>query len=318
MNRQFTNNLLAYLSSMRLYAAPVSVAAGIIGLVNYPAANLVRLIIILAVLFFGWGINQVVNDYLGQKEDLHNAPKRPLVSGQLNLNFAVWLSASLFILGLILSFILNPRSCLIYVFVFLLNIIYQKKKHLPLLGNIIFGLLLAPCVYYAAICANPQNTFSIFLNSRIAAMSILVWQINFLLCFYSDFKDYQGDKKADIKTFVVALGTQKASIIGLLLLSIPFSCFFYFSLIANQTGINPFSLMLIIAAGIMLFYQAIVFIILPAQQKEITNLKWFSLGVIIFETAIAALVSPRLALLTGVISFILAELIFLLNKKYLA
>ncbi|MBI4706815.1 MAG: UbiA family prenyltransferase [Candidatus Omnitrophica bacterium] len=292
MKREIIKNILAYLSSMRLYAAPISVIVGLIGVVNFWPVNTARTIIILVILFFGWGVNQVVNDCLGQKEDTHNAPRRPLITGMLNLKFAIWLSMWLFIFGLIITFFLNPRACLIYIFIFLLNIAYQQKKHLPLLGNIIFGLLLAPCVYYAGLCANPKNTFAIFLDPRLAAMAILIWQINFLLCFYSDFKDYAGDKLAGIRTFVVALGAKKASVVGLLLLSAPFSSFLYFSQVNAIAKINPPALMLLISSGITLFYQAIIFITSPAQQKSIVNLKWFILGVVFFETAVLLLVLP--------------------------
>ena len=35
-------------------------------------------------LFLSWGINQIINDYLGLKEDRVNAPNRPMVTGELD------------------------------------------------------------------------------------------------------------------------------------------------------------------------------------------------------------------------------------------
>ena len=76
----------AYLKSMRLYYSFVTGMAGWIGVAYYEllASNhsehtieiipsQEKKIVILIMLFLGWGVNQIINDYLGLKEDRINA-----------------------------------------------------------------------------------------------------------------------------------------------------------------------------------------------------------------------------------------------------
>ena len=80
----------AYIQSMRLYYAFVTGIAGWIGMAFYeyiakssfqtvelvPAAEKKALVLIM--LFLSWGMNQIINDYLGLKEDKVNAPMRSM------------------------------------------------------------------------------------------------------------------------------------------------------------------------------------------------------------------------------------------------
>jgi geranylgeranylglycerol-phosphate geranylgeranyltransferase len=93
--------LRAYVKSMRLYYSFVTGIAGWIGVSYYEyiattegprgTSGMIKTIerptpddqkvVILVILFLAWGINQIINDFLGQKEDRINAPERPMVSG---------------------------------------------------------------------------------------------------------------------------------------------------------------------------------------------------------------------------------------------
>src|SRR5512143_3082140 len=76
----------AYVRSMRLYYSFVTGIAGWLGVAYYeylaanPAFRTVEVapapekkLIILLILFLSWGVNQIINDYLGLTEDRINA-----------------------------------------------------------------------------------------------------------------------------------------------------------------------------------------------------------------------------------------------------
>ena len=171
---------------MRWHGALIATMAGWLGIISSGAElNVAKIILILTVLCVGWGVNQVINDYLGLKEDSFNAPSRPMASGALNSRFALIVSAILFTTGLLISYALNPETVILYLFVFALNIIYEPLKRIPLVGNIIFGLLIAPCLYYGATCASQNRLAAILSDAYLARLAILVWLINTALCFIS-------------------------------------------------------------------------------------------------------------------------------------
>ena len=98
----------AYVKSMRLYYSFVTGIAGWIGVAYYEflvksasehsieiAPTPEKKLVILFLLFLSWGINQIINDYLGLKEDRINAPDRPMVTGELNPKWALLLSIGL-------------------------------------------------------------------------------------------------------------------------------------------------------------------------------------------------------------------------------
>ena len=75
-----TRFIACYIRSMRLYYAFITGISGWIGVAFYhflfpDRADAWRSALILCLLFLSWGINQIINDYLGLKEDRINAPQ---------------------------------------------------------------------------------------------------------------------------------------------------------------------------------------------------------------------------------------------------
>jgi geranylgeranylglycerol-phosphate geranylgeranyltransferase len=175
---------------MRSYLFFISGMAGWLGIIfSGTDSSVGRTTAILSVVFIGWGVNQVINDLLGLKEDKINAPHRPLVTGELPVRQAVMLSIIFFILGGFTTFLLNPKALTLFLSVFILNIIYEYSKEIPLLGNIIFGLLIAPCVYYGAMCTNNKG-LEILLDKDLTFLAISVVLINFIVAFFTYYKDF--------------------------------------------------------------------------------------------------------------------------------
>ena len=214
-----TGFVSAYVASMRLYYAFVTGIAGWIGVSFYTFCGPVpvtywRQALLLAMLFLSWGINQIVNDYLGLPEDRLNAPHRPMVTGALPPGPALGVSGVLLLGVLLLSYWLNPWSVLPVVIGVLLNVVYEYAKAWSLAGNAVFGLSIAMCTAYGFLAAGPLPS-PVFTTNRVSAF-FLVALLNGLMTYYTYFKDYRGDRRAGKRTFVVAHGLAVARYAGIL------------------------------------------------------------------------------------------------------
>jgi geranylgeranylglycerol-phosphate geranylgeranyltransferase len=218
----------AYIQSMRLYYGFITGIAGWIGVSFYTfcepdQTNRSRNILLLAMLFLSWGINQIVNDFQGLPEDRINAPNRPMVTGELSPIPALAVSGILMLGVVAVSWFLNPLSIIPVILGAGLNILYGHAKRWSLLGNVIFGLSIAMCTAYGFLAAGPTPT-PLFNSNRISVL-ILVALMNGLMTFYTYFKDYRGDKRAGVKTFIVRHGPRVARYAGLVGALLPIGFF---------------------------------------------------------------------------------------------
>lgn len=218
----------AYVKSMRLYYAFITGISGWIGVSFYAffmpeQVSQTRNILLLAMLFLSWGINQIINDYQGLPEDRINAPNRPMVTGELRPIPALIVSGVLMTGVVAVSWFLNPLSTIPVILGVGLNILYSHAKAWSLLGNVIFGLSIAMCTAYGFLAAGPTPTP--LLNTNRISVFILVALINGLMTYYTYFKDYQGDKAAGKKTFVVRYGLEVARYAGLVGALLPIGFF---------------------------------------------------------------------------------------------
>jgi len=224
--------LWAYVKSMRLYYAFITGIAGWIGVSFYgfcmpDHVSYLRNGLILVMLFLSWGINQIVNDFLGLPEDRINAPNRPMVTGELNPAAAMTVSVALVAGVAIITLFLNPWAVLPLVVGVLLNVAYEYAKAWSLMGNVIFGLSIAMCTLYGFLAAGPLPS-PVFTSNRICAF-VLVALLNGLMTYYTYFKDYVGDKAAGKRTFVVKYGLRVARYGGIVGAFLPTAAFFFFN-----------------------------------------------------------------------------------------
>ncbi|MBF0500415.1 MAG: UbiA family prenyltransferase [Candidatus Riflebacteria bacterium] len=236
----------AYIKTMRLYYAFITGIAGWIGVSFYfvlivrdfhreiTAADYWRAALILTILFASWGINQVFNDWLGLPEDRINAPNRPMVTGELNVKWALTLSFSLMGIATIISWFLNPHAVIPIVFGFLLNFVYEYSKAWGLWGNVIFGLMISNCTVYGFLASGP--TPDPFVTSHRLCAVFLVALMNGLMTYYTYFKDYEGDKAAGKKTFIVRYGIETARIAGVFGAFLPTLAFLFFRWMGWYSG----------------------------------------------------------------------------------
>ena len=209
----------AYVKSMRLYYAFITGIAGWIGVSYYhyirpDSIDHGRGAVILVILFLSWGINQIINDYLGLPEDRINAPNRPMVTGELHPGGALAVSGALLAGAGAVSWFLNPWAVAPLALGVLLNVLYEYAKGWSLLGNVVFGFCIAMCTAYGFAAAGPLPE-PLFIRSRVSGV-LLVALLNGLMTYYTYFKDYKGDLAAGKRTFVVKYGINVARYVGVL------------------------------------------------------------------------------------------------------
>ena len=309
---------LYYLRSMRVYLFLLSGTAGWLGIVYSGFEfDLSKTILISLILFVGWGVNQVLNDILGLKEDKINAPHRPLVTGDLSLRFAVIISLVLFVLGIFVTFLLNKYAIWLYLLSFILNYLYEYLKRIPLLGNIVFGLILSTCVFYSAMCLG-GTTFSVIIGIKeILVASYIVFIANFVCVFYTYFKDYEGDKRTGIKTIVVALGREKSSKlnIGFGLIPTLLIPFFIYQL-TPKFSLNWIFLTLIFLYSIINFKVIISFGREYTGKKVYYFQKWSFLSAILYQAIFISIPKPAAGMVLFVASYIAVLWLFGYYKDY--
>ncbi len=230
----------AYIKSMRLYYAFITGIAGWIGVSFYhfcrpEAVDYWRSTVILVMLFLSWGINQIINDYLGLPEDRINAPNRPMVTGELHPKAAIMVSAVLMLGVSVFSYFLNPWAVVPILIGVLLNVLYEYAKAWSLAGNVVFGLSISTCTVYGFLAAGPLCT-PVFTSNRVCTV-ILVALLNSVMTYYTYFKDFHGDRLAGKRTFVVKYGLNVARYAGIVGAFLPTICFVAFT----QSGLLPIS-----------------------------------------------------------------------------
>lgn len=322
--------LKAYVKSMRLYYSFVTGIAGWIGVSFYQyvatsegprgTSEFVRTIevetpdekkiVILVILFLAWGINQIINDFLGRKEDRINAPERPMVTGELNPKWA--LSLSIFLLFgtlLITWFYLEPVAVIPLVIGIILNILYEYAKGYGILGNILFGLMIAMCGLFGFFASGPMEIY--FTKSRISALFFIA-VMNGLMTYYTYFKDFTGDMKAGKKTIVVKYGLEKNRYIAIFASFLPSILFFigYYGFGSFEIELNKTFKILGMLTIFLQIWTGYLYYKNPKGEMTyyslVTNFRACTCG----QTAIIALFNPVLGMMLFLISYVFVGFLF--------
>jgi len=311
---------------MRLYYAFVTGIAGWIGVAFYeyiaespfqtvelvPATE--KKAMILLMLFLSWGINQIINDYLGLQEDRINAPHRPMVTGELNPKKALCLTGIFLIMTLVITYLfLEPIALFPVILGILLNILYEYAKAHGILGNIVFGLMISTCTVYGFLAAGP-TTSPYFTYSRVSVL-ILVVVMNGLMTFYTYFKDFEGDQAAGKRTIIVRLGVEKSRYLAAISSLIPAGIFLliYFNNFIEARVNNIF----LILAGLTLFLElwtGYLYFKNPKGEKTYYSLVANFRACICGQAALIGLFNTELAMLLFLVSYIFVGFIFDLHK----
>ncbi|MDP8023959.1 MAG: UbiA prenyltransferase family protein [Nitrososphaeria archaeon] len=150
--------------------------------------------------------NYILSDLLDIEEDRINNPQRPLASGAVNKNVAVYFITALLAVSLVLGYYVNLKFDLLLIFSFILALIYSGPK------------IRAKSKWWSKLAIAGIGTFidpftvsSITgLSLPVLFMSIIYMLWGFFTLNVGDVLDYEGDKKTGVMTFAVTFGKEKA------------------------------------------------------------------------------------------------------------
>ncbi|MBN2036326.1 MAG: UbiA family prenyltransferase [Chitinispirillaceae bacterium] len=313
----------AYVKSMRLYYSFVTGIAGWIGvayyeyLANNPLERSIetpapaeKKLVILVLLFLSWGINQIINDYLGLKEDRINAPHRPMVTGELHPQAALALSIALIGASAAVTwFYLEPVAIIFLLAGVLLNIAYEWAKGYGMLGNIVFGLMITMAPLFGGYASGP-TTSTVLLPHRVSVL-VLVWVMNALMTYYTYFKDYMGDKAAGKRTLVVSFGLARSRWLSIASAFLPTLLFVFLRISGlHQTPLNSTFIILGALTVFLQVWTGVLYFRFPTGQGAyaslVTNFRACTCG----QAALIGIFNPDLAIWLFIFSYIFVGFLF--------
>jgi len=325
--QEMINFIRNYIKSMRLYYAFVTGIAGWLGMAFYEhiaesqfrtvevVPSVEKKAVILILLFLSWGINQIINDLLGLKEDRINAPHRPMVTGELEPQKALFVSLALMVISMVITWVyLEPIAIIPEILGILLNILYEYAKGHGILGNVVFGLMITMCTAIGFLAAGPTQT-PYFTSSRLSIL-IMVWIMNGLMTFYTFFKDYTGDKATNKRTLVVIFGLSKSRIIAVASAFIPTIAFL---IIYNgnfiMARVNNIFLILAVLTVFLQIWTGVLYYKNPVGERTYyslaTNFRACTCG----QAALIALFNTELAMILFIVSYMFVGLLFDLHAN---
>jgi geranylgeranylglycerol-phosphate geranylgeranyltransferase len=314
---------------MRLYYSFVTGIAGWIGVAYYDylatvsetehtieiAAPGEKKMVILVLLFLSWGINQIINDFLGLKEDRINAPDRPMVTGELDPGKALMLSLALIAVSAAVTwFYLEPFALIFMAAGMLLNVVYEYAKGHGVLGNIVFGLMITMATLFGAYASGPTDATA-FRPHRLSVL-ILIWTMNGLMTFYTYFKDYEGDKAAGKRTLVVKHGLGRARVLAVFLAFLPTIIFVTLRVTGmHQTPLNNTFFILGVLTVFLQVWTGALYYFNPSGVKAYASLETNFRACTCGQAALIGIFNPDLAIWLFIFSYIFVGFLFDLHMN---
>lgn len=160
--------------------------------------------------FIATGAGNVINDYCDYEIDKINKPDRPIPSGRIRLENALYYSIILFIIAMIMGFLISVENGITVIICSILMIVYAYDfKQRCLIGNICVSLLTGLTFVYGALITK-DITLGIFLGFFAFLMTLSREIIK-------DTEDIEGDKKENANTLPIKYGSKTAVNIAVLL-----------------------------------------------------------------------------------------------------
>lgn len=294
--------LIAHIESIRpytvLWCGLVSLIGACITYQGFPPIKISFLVFTIPLM--GWIAGLYLSDYLDRKLDQIQKPHRPIPSGKIYPNEALFIGGIFAFSGFILSFLLGINNVLLVFIVAILVFTYAKisKSH-GIFGNFNRGLVTSVAYVYGILA----------INKSFELIPLYVWLLTIVFFIHDTnsnlvgaIRDVKGDQEGGYSTIPVRYGIKKSIIIALVLSIIYYSMLFY--LIFKYDFIlylRSFYLMILLSILILI----IMYIMLFKSIKKITRKK----ALLAHELFIAERITIACAFLFGMISQILIPII---------
>jgi len=149
----------------------------------------------------------VINDIFDVEIDRINKPGRAIPSGGTSKSSAALYAIVLAVLGIVLSLIVGIPAMLIATGCMILLYLYSSiLKTVPLLGNLIVGVLTGTAfIYGGVVVGNP-------VAGVVPALFAFFYNIGREIL--KDIEDMEGDKKSGIRTFPLLFGVETSLVVA--------------------------------------------------------------------------------------------------------
>lgn len=216
-----------------------------------------------------------INDYYDVKSDtLNKRFDRPIVSGAISRNGALYISLTSFAIGVLASVIINEAALLIAVLFGVLAFLYSyRMKDIALLGNayIAFSMVI-PFIYGDFVVSGS-------LNASIVVISLVIFFSGLAREIHGMIRDYEGDIKARNSRNMVFYTGKKAAALSafvLYLLAIALSLFLFFY--QRPFSYNLAYLIPILAVDAVLLYISVRVMLNTGSRRLMRLARNLSLG----------------------------------------
>lgn len=160
--------------------------------------------------FLATGAGNTINDYYDYEIDKVNKPERPIPSGRIKLENALYYSIVLFIIATILGFMISLENGITVILCSALMIVYAYDfKQRCLIGNISVALLTGLTFVYGGLI-----THDLYLGTFLGFFAFLMTLSREII---KDIEDIEGDLKENARTFPIVYGSQNAVRIAVIL-----------------------------------------------------------------------------------------------------
>jgi len=201
-------------------AGAASVVACLIATGTLVPSALLLLVVVTLITAAG----NVINDYYDAEIDAVNRADRPIPSGQVSRNAALWYAILLFAAGITACVFTNPICIVFAVFNSLLLVLYAARlKSMPVVGNVAVAYLSGSMFLFGGAFAGIAGLISLI---PLAVMTFLAMMARELL---KDAEDVEGDAAGGAVTLPIWIGVRKTAY-----------CAFVFTLLSVFASTVPF------------------------------------------------------------------------------
>jgi geranylgeranylglycerol-phosphate geranylgeranyltransferase len=153
----------------------------------------------------------VINDYFDVEIDRVNRPDRPIPSGQVTLPAARVYAGTLFLAGILVSFLTNELCTTIAVFNSILLVGYAARlKRTPLIGNITVSYLAASMFLFGGALGGLSGFFHVMPFAVMTFFAMLSREL------VKDAEDVEGDKASGAVTIPIRYGIPVTMVLALI------------------------------------------------------------------------------------------------------
>ncbi len=160
--------------------------------------------------FIATGAGNTINDYCDYEIDKINKPERPIPSGRIKLNHALYYSLILFLVATVMGFFISTENGLTVIICSILMIVYAYDfKQKCLIGNLCVALLTGLTFVYGGLI-----TGDVYLGVFLGFFAFLMTLSREII---KDCEDIEGDKHENAQTLPIKYGIKNAINIAVIL-----------------------------------------------------------------------------------------------------